>query len=114
MATLTTQDVTRAGITPTYAAASAGGDSFTPGNDVWLHVKNTNAASRTVTVDTPRTVIADVDMGNPVVTVPATTGDKMMGPFPVSIFAQTNDGLADITYSADAGVTVAVLKLTHP
>jgi hypothetical protein len=45
------------------------------------------------------------------VSVPATTGDRMIGPFPAHSFADPTDGLADITYSSATSVTVAVFKL---
>lgn len=108
MATLTTQQIAQAGIAPTYAAVGAS-DKFTPGDNVFLHFKNTNAATRTPTVDSkvPSNYGTDVDV---TVVVPATTGDVMIGPFPAQRFAGT-DGLADISYSATTNLTVAVLRL---
>jgi hypothetical protein len=75
-------------------------------------VVGTRSRRITVTVVTPRTdpesgqSIADVS-----VSVPATTGDRMIGPFPAHSFADPTDGLADITYSSATSVTVAVFKL---
>lgn len=112
MATLVTQEVTLASMTPTYAAAGVS-DKFTPSNLTWLHFKNTNAAARTITITSTSTriglAVADVS-----VTLDATTGDEIVGPFPYSDFANAADGLADIAYSANAGVTVAVLHLAQP
>lgn len=115
MALLTAQQVTLAGVTPTYAAASAGGDTFTTTGKEMLHVKNTNAAARTVTIQDPNTTgptaakafDADVD-----VVIPLTTGDKMIGPFPPSRFKDGADNLVHIDYSVDTGVTVALVKIT--
>jgi hypothetical protein len=45
-----------------------------------------------------------------VITVGATTGEKMVGPWPRSIY-NAADGNIDITWSATASVTVAVFKL---
>lgn len=114
MATLTVQDIKRAGLAPTYAAAAAGGDSFAPGSDVFLHVKNTHTAAQTVTVVTPRDVIPDVATGDVAVSVPPTTGERLIGPFPAQFFAQADDGLADITYSGVTNLTVAAVRLTQP
>ena len=113
MATLTTQVINRAALAPTYASAAGGGDKFTPGSNVFLHVKNTNAATRDITVAATKDVLPDMPAPDVVETIPATTGDKMLGPFPAEMFA-ASDGLADIAWSASAGVTVAVLQLSQP
>lgn len=108
MATLATQTISTAGTAPTYGAAAAA-DKFTPSDTTFLHVKNTNAATRDVTIDSKVTSNYGTDV-NLVVTVPATTGDMLIGPLPAQRFAGT-DGLGDITYSAIAGVTIAVIRL---
>lgn len=114
MATLSVQTVTRAGINTTLAAAAAAGDKFLPDSHTYLHVKNTNAATRTVTIVTPRTVAPDITMGDVAVVVPATTGDVKIGPFPADLFADPADGLASITYSSEVGVTVGAFRLSAP
>ena len=114
MATLTTQEVRRSGLAPTYAAAAVGGDSFTPGDDTFLHVKNTSGGALTVTVVTPNSAFEDATIADIAVSVPATTGDRMIGPFPSQHFADPTDGLADITYSGVTNLTVAVLKIRKP
>lgn len=110
MALLTTQVVSVSGLAPTYAAAAGGGDTFTPGDDVFLHVKNAGGSPVTVTVVTPNTVgglaISDVS-----VSVPATTGDRMIGPLSRQNFARSSDGLGEITYSGVTSVTVAVVDV---
>jgi len=45
LATLTTQTITRAGVDPSLTAAAGGGDSFTPGDDVFLHINNGGGSS---------------------------------------------------------------------
>lgn len=109
MAVLATQQITQAGTAPSYAAAGAS-DKFTPGDNVFLHLKNTNASTRTVTIDSkvPSNYGTDVDIGP--ITLPATTGDVMLGPFPAQRF-MGSDGFGDISYSTNVGVTVAVLKI---
>jgi hypothetical protein len=113
MALIATQSITRAGLNVTYTAASTA-DTFLPGRNVWLHFKNTNAATRDLTVVAPGNVIDGVARGDVTRTIAATTGDVMIGPFPADIFADPTDGNADYTLSASAGVTVACLDLSQP
>ena len=113
MATLTTQQVTPAGVGPTYAAAAAGGDKVVPGPHTVLHVKNTGGSVVTVTIDDIKSATpAGATAFNPdvAVTVPATTGDRLIGPLSAERFTNT-DGLVAITYSGVTGVTVAALAL---
>lgn len=107
MATVATQQISLAGLAATYSAASAGGDEFTPGDGVFLHVKNGSGGAVTVTVVTPGTVVgqAIADVANSV----AAGGEEFLGPFPAQHFAGA-DGKADITWSATTSVTFAVLK----
>src|SRR5579859_6723005 len=97
MALLTTQSVSRAVplITKTFAAASAGGDTFAAGDEVYLEVKNAGGSPVTCTVATPGTVEGIAESGY-VFTVAATTGLTEVGPFPVHLFGT----VASITYSA--------------
>ena len=107
MATRSPQAVPVEGITATYNAASAGGDKVKPG--CTLIVKNTNASSRTLTLVTPGTAfgqaIADVT-----VTIPANTGEKIVK-IPTKGFTGA-DGLVPLAWSADTGVTFAVLGVS--
>lgn len=109
MATVATQQVTRAGLAPAYSAASAGGDAFRSGPTTFLHVKNASAGSITVTAVTPGTIdgLAVADLA---VAVPA-GGERMVGPMSGELFNDPVDGLADITWSASASVTFAVVSL---
>lgn len=108
MATLATQQITQAGLAPAYGAAAGGGDQFTPGDRTFLHVKNTNAATRTVTVDSKVLSNYGTDV-NVVVVIPANTGDMMIGPLPAQRFAGAT-GLGDISYDAVVGLTIAVVS----
>lgn len=112
MALQATQSIIRTGITPSYAAANAGGDTFAPGKNTFLHVKNTNAATRDITVVSTSTAIG-LAVADVTVTIPATTGDKLIGPFPYEHFADAN-GVCAITWSAATNVTIAVLDLSSP
>lgn len=114
MATLTTQTITRAGVTPTYAAGTLGGDACEVGDDIYLQVKNTGA-STTVTLAIPSSAstYANVTYTNVAVTVPATTGDKLIGPIS-ALFKDTTTGLCTITYSQVTGITIGCFKLQAP
>lgn len=108
MPLLTQQVISRSGLSPTYSAAVSS-TTVTTGDRSFLHVKNTNGSSMTVTL----TATAQVDgqaVSDLVVTVPATTGDKMIGPISTKLFASASDGVsAAVTYSSTTNVTVANL-----
>ena len=110
MALLTTQVVSLSGLTRTFSAASGGGDTFVPGDGVCLQVKNAGGSPVTVTVVTPNTV-GGLAIADSVSTVPATTGDVLIGPFSRENFARPSDGLGEITYSGVTSVTVAVVDV---
>src|SRR6185437_8170519 len=103
MALLATQFVSRA--VPlsgrTFAACTAGGDTFATGDEVYLNVKNAGGSSQTVTVATPGNVEGIAESGFQF-SVPATTGDVLVGPFPSRLFGVT----AAITYSAVTSLTI--------
>jgi hypothetical protein len=95
-----------------FVAAAAGGDTIDGGTvlsgGVVLKVKNTNAATRDVTLADPRTT--DLGYANPdtTVTVAATTGDVDIPVHPQYIDPAT--GLVNITYSAVTSLTVKVVR----
>jgi len=109
MALLPTNVITRGGFTAAFLTTAVGGDTFNPGEDVFLHVKNTTGSPVVVTVANPGNV-RGVAFTNYTISIPATTGDKEFGPFPPSLFAGST-GVAAITYAAGgAGVTIQVKK----
>lgn len=110
MAVLAVQNIAQAGLTPAYAAADVAGDSV-PGNNgrVFLHLKNTNGANRTVTIDSVGNCSQGFDH-NVAVIIPLTVGDKMIGPFDPNRFGST---LA-LTYDAVTGLTIAAVQLPAP
>jgi hypothetical protein len=99
-------------LSPVYAAANAS-DTFAPGNNVLLYCKNSNAATRTITITTTPTY-RGLAIPDPVNTIPATTGELVFGPFPAELYADPATGLVTVTPSATAGVTYAVIQLTSP
>lgn len=108
MTVLTVQDVTAAGIIPSYAAASTGGDTFANNGRVMLHVKNGGASSITVTIVSAKTcnfgfqhdLTVTIDAGS----------EKMIGPFAPERF-NNDSGLVAVNYSAVTSVTVAALEV---
>lgn len=108
MANLAAQQVPITGVTPTFVAASAGGDSATPDDRTALRVKNASAGAITVTVVVPGSSYGQL---NPdvAVSVPATTGDVLIALPPAVLDPAT--GLVGWTYSAVASVTVALVRI---
>ena len=111
MTVLTPQQVTVAGIAPTYTAATAS-DSFVPTGPgpYWLHIKNAGGSSDSVVIDDP----VSTDPGsstsfNPdvTVTVPATTGDRIIKIDPAR-FKNPGTGSVVWTNSFTTSVTAAV------
>ncbi len=111
MALLTPQILSRAGLAPTYTAVAAS-DTIAPvvGALLFLHVKNGNAAVNTVTLVDAGTTPAGSAATNPTVTVPATTGDRMIGPL-VSTMANPNTGLITVQHSITATNTCALIQV---
>lgn len=108
MAALATQSPSPSGTAPTYAAASAGGDSVESGEDVFVHVKNSDIAAHTMTVESP-TPCNQGSTHNLVVAVPA-GGERIVGPLPTPRFAQASTGRVNLTYDAVTGMTVAAIR----
>lgn len=110
MATLTPQSVARTGLTPTFAAADVAGDEFVNDGNTLLHVKNGDAASKTVTVasqvSSPPVGTAATDLA---ITIPAGE-ERMIGPLPKSAFDDAN-GKVQVTYDAVTSVTVAAVSM---
>lgn len=109
MATLATQPIVPGGVGPTYAAATGGGDNFTPDNDTFLHVKNGSGGALTVTVAVVGK-LHGLTVTNISVSVPA-AGERMIGPFPSDAFSDpANSGLGAITYSGVTSLTIGAFK----
>jgi len=111
VALLTPQVVSRAGLAPAYGAVAAS-DTIAPvvGSLLFLHVKNGNAAADNVTVqDAGRTPAGNTGTVSPVV-VPATTGDRMIGPL-LATMADPTTGLITVTHSVTATVTCALVQV---
>ncbi len=116
--TLTTQTVSRSGITPTYTASGSSPllnvtDTFqfnNTGKEI-LHFKKTGAGNCDVVISTPETVDG-LAVSDRTVQVPATTGDKMIGPFPVEHYNTPGTStFAGFTVSEVTGLSVAIIRL---
>ena len=111
MATLTVNTIDNDGLNSesVYVSAAAGGDQFANTGREFIVVKNGDAGTPTVTLATPATygglAVADV-----AVTMGATTGEQMIGPFPTGIFNDAN-GNVQITYTAVTSLTISAFKL---
>lgn len=109
MATLTNQSVRATnGTVVAYAAATAGGDKVTPSPSTLLLVRNASAGAVTVTLDATGLVFNGQSVPDTTVSVPA--GADAFIPV-TSEYRNPTDGLAAITYSAVASVTVAALAV---
>lgn len=105
---ITPQPVLAAGLAPTYEPANAAGNSYRLMPGQVLHVKNGDAASHTVTINTPGTV-EGLTVANRTVTVAAGSG-QFIGLGSSAAHRQA-DGTARIDYDAVTSVTVAVLTV---
>jgi len=109
VALLAAQQININGLQPTFVAASAS-DTVACDDRVIVIYLNTDAATRTITLVTPPKLNQfGQDLGNVVVTIAALTGREVIGPI-------TNDfdgggGVATITLSATANVTVAAVRI---
>jgi len=112
-ANLAVQSITKAGLAPSYVAATVGGSMFTNTGKEFIHVINADAGAINVTIPTPATV-AGLAIEDKVVAVAGNT-DKMIGPFESGYFNQpagaTDAGKVYATYSAVVSVTVAVIRV---
>lgn len=106
---LVAQSITREGLTPAYTAANVDGHSWANNGRQLLQVKNTNASP--ITVSFPIPVMVDGEaVADKTVTVAATTGDRLIGPFPNQYLQPDGDVWA--SFSAVTNVTVALFEFT--
>lgn len=114
MAQLTVQRGTQlAGLIPTLVAAGVTTDAFANDGQTLFVVENSNAATRTVSVAPVQTNVQTVQAGPVAVptitnTIAATTGRLILGPFPTAY--NDANGNVNVTYSANAGLTVGAVK----
>lgn len=90
------------------AVDGTNGNNFANDGNTLLRVKCTDASSKTVTVKFANASVdgTAVTPAGKTYTIPATTGDRLLGPFPVVLYGST----VEVTYSASTGVTAAVYQ----
>lgn len=106
MATLSVQTAAITGTVVTYASAAGGGDDFPNDGRVMFHVKNADASSKTVTINS--ITACDQGFDHDLAIVVANGTERIIGPFTVARFGAS----VGVTYSAVTSVTVAVLKVS--
>lgn len=106
MALLTAQSIAGVSLTPSYAAVSAS-DTIAPTEDMFLHVKNAGGSPDNVTIVIPGNDQFGSAIPDPVIAVPATTGDRMIVITPA--MADPATGLVTVTHSFTTSVTCALL-----
>lgn len=109
---ITIQTPTTTFITPTYGATdTANGNSVTlTGSGLLLHVKNTNGSTRTLTLTTTNTT-SGFAITSPTYIIGATTGDRMIALSSNELSAIAVSGVLQLDWTADAGVSVAVIAM---
>ena len=109
--TLTPQQISRTGVdlTDTGSLSTSNNYFFRNTGREFLHFKKTGAGACVVTIVTPKTV-AGLAVADPTVSVPATTGDLMVGPFPPDTFNNPS-GDVEFTLSEITGLTGACAAL---
>ncbi len=109
MAVITAQAISRLGISQTLTAVNSS-DTFQNDGRMYLRVKNASGSPITVTVSLPNTVDGITVTGR-AVSVAATTGDSLIGPFPPEIYNDPSTGLVTVTYSSTTTVTAGLFRL---
>lgn len=107
MATLTAQQMSRSGLNPTYASAAGGGDEFVNTGEEYIHIKNGDASSHTITIVTQNTSDG-LAVADRAVAVPAGE-ERKIGPFPTAIYNDANQKV-QLTYDGVTSVTIGIFK----
>lgn len=110
MATLSVQTISRSGLNPSYSSAAAGGDEFAWDSRRFVHVKNGDGSSHTLTVTSQYSAAPPgLTSDDLAVSIPAGE-ERIVGPFPETAF-KDSDGNVQLTYDAVTSVTIAVLDI---
>ena len=108
---VTPQSCSAAGLTLSYVAPTVDGIMIPGDGQTKVIVKNANVAPVTVTAQTPEQR-AGLDVAEQAVSVPANTGEKVIGPFSQATYNRpsggTDGGKVYIDFSIQASVTYAV------
>lgn len=107
MASLTVQDVSVAGVVPSYGAANSGGDTFVNDGKTYIHVKAGAGGALNVTI--PAVACDQGTVHNTVVAV-ANTSEKIIGPFPTNRYGDASN-VVSVAYSQVTNVTIGAFQL---
>ena len=106
------ENVERSGLEATYISdfTVVGSNTYIIRNNgkVLLHFKKSGAGNCDLIIITPNTVDG-LAVADRTVVIPATTGDKFLGPFPPSIYNDVS-GDMEISLSEVTGLTGAILQ----
>lgn len=109
MAALTVQQITLAGITPSYAAVAASDTAaVSPGAVYFGHWKNVGGSNDVLTVTDSGVTAGGSSATSPTVTVPLTTGDKM---FFIPVTFANSSGNVTLANSFTTSVTGGVFRV---
>jgi lysophospholipase L1-like esterase len=108
MALLTLQTLSAPSLTPSYGAVSASDTVAALDDRMFLHVKNAGGSPDTVTIVIPGNDQFGSAIPDPTVSVPATTGDRMIPLIPA--MADPATGLITVTHSFTTTVTCALIR----
>ena len=109
MALLTAQAIVRAGLAPAFTAVNASDTITADGSTYVLHVKNANAGACTVTLDDAGATPGGSGATDPTVTVPATTGERLI--YIPNALVNPATGVITVSYSPTASVTAALYRV---
>lgn len=109
MATYAAEVPTEQGLAATYRTPANG--DLVPGG-VYLIVKNGNAAVLTLTIVTPESRHGDLPVTDRTVSVPATTGERIVYIPNDSTYVDPVTGLVTLNWSVTATVTYAILRIS--
>lgn len=108
MALGSVQQIVITGLAPTYATPLST-EQITPNDDLILHVKNASGSPVTVTLTDPGATPSGSVATNPTVSVPATTGDRLI--YIPATLTSTSTGTIQVAFSATTSVTAALLRM---
>lgn len=102
------EGASRGGLVATYNSGLTTTDTYTVPNDgkTVLHFKKAGAGACTVTIIVNDTVDG-LAVPNRTVVIPATTGDKFVGPFPHGVYGDP----VSFTFSEVTGLTFAAVRV---
>lgn len=111
--TIAKQVLTKTEVAPTFTALNAT-DIYYVLNDterIILFFKNTNGSAATITFDVTK-LVDGLTVGDHVISIPATTGERVNGAFPASMEVESGSHAGKIKFTCNlaTGVSVAVLS----